>query len=63
LRFNASLDDIKKFYETGSLDDDFVRFAIKYFYADMAYNTHSQDAIELERNRRIEKEKAKKDSS
>lgn len=59
LRCNASLGDIKEFYNSGSLDDDFVKFAIKFFYADMAYNTHAQDAVELERMKRVEAERKK----
>ena len=59
MRCNASLADIKEFYTSGSLDDDFVEFAIKYYYADMAYSTHTQDAVELERMKRIEAERAK----
>ncbi len=56
---NASLSDVKDFYERGSLDDDFMKFVIRYYYADTAYKSHAHDAIELERMRRIEAERAK----
>ncbi len=59
LHCNASLDDIREFYENGRLDDDFIKFVIKVFYADTSYNSHTQDAIEIERNRRLEEAKAK----
>jgi hypothetical protein len=59
LRCNATLTDIKKYYND-EIERDFLNFCVAFYIAENEFNIHQNDAIESEKMRQMEKANKKK---